>query len=120
MKLTFGHFVVNRLDWYARRFVETHVDFLYLTGYPIPRTIRPQSLWRSIVQLSGRLSLPDERFKDWAEIAVGVDYGLLDPDDKQDKIHEFDAVVAHLYGLSEPQLVHILRRSMRGGIMRRA
>ncbi len=26
---------------------------------------------------------------------------------KEDMIHELDAVVAHLYGLSEPQIVHI-------------
>ena len=59
-----------------------------------------------MVELSGRLACPDDRFADWAE-AVGVDFGPLDADDKQDKIHELDAVVAHLYGLSEPQLVHI-------------
>ena len=28
-------------------------------------------------------------------------------DEKEDMIHELDAVVAHLYGLSESQLVHI-------------
>ena len=42
-------------------------------------------------------------------MAVGVDYGLLDPDDKQDKIYELDAVVARLYDLSEPQLTHIFK-----------
>ena len=42
----------------------------------------------------------------WAE-AVGVECGPLAADEKEDMIHELDAVVAHLYGLSEPQLVHI-------------
>ena len=37
----------------------------------------------------------------------GANYGALDPDDKQDKIHELDALVAHLYELSESQLIHI-------------
>ena len=39
------------------------------------------------------------RYADWAD-AVGVDYGPLDEDTKQEKIYELDAVVAHLYGLS--------------------
>jgi hypothetical protein len=45
---------------------------------------------------------------------VGVEYGLLEPDDKQDKIYELDAVAAHLYGLSEPQLVHIFETFHQG------
>ena len=59
-----------------------------------------------MVSLSGRLASPDERFADWAK-AVGVQYGPLEPDEKEDMIHELDAAVAHLYGLSEPQLRHI-------------
>ena len=42
----------------------------------------------------------------WAD-KVGVKCGILNPKDKEDKIYELDAVVAHLYGLSEKQLVHI-------------
>ena len=38
---------------------------------------------------------------------VGIDCGPLAVDKKEDMIHELDAVVAHLYGLSEAQLVHI-------------
>ena len=41
----------------------------------------------------------DNRYAEWAD-AVGVDYGPLNEDTKQDKIYELDAVVAHLYGLS--------------------
>jgi hypothetical protein len=52
-----------------------------------------------VVKLSGRLSAVDDRYADWAD-AVGVEYGPLDEDTKQEKIYELDAVVAHLYGLS--------------------
>jgi hypothetical protein len=48
----------------------------------------------------------DDRYADWAE-KVGVDCGPLDAADKQDHIHQLDAVVARLYGLTEPHLVHI-------------
>jgi hypothetical protein len=36
-----------------------------------------------------------------------VAHGPLDPAEKQDMIHELDAVVARLYGLTEIQPVHI-------------
>jgi hypothetical protein len=59
-----------------------------------------------VVELAGRLAAPDERFAEWAD-AVGVACGPLDPRERQDMVHELDAVVARLYGLSEPQLVHV-------------
>lgn len=36
--------------------------------------------------------------------AVGVKHGKLRPDEKVDHIYELDAVVAHLYGLTDRQL----------------
>jgi len=94
------------LDWYARRFVETHVNFHVFNPFPIPRPNRDNPLWRRTVALAGRLACPDKRFAKWAK-AVGVKHGKLDPDEKDDMIAELDAVVAHLYGLSEPHLTHI-------------
>ena len=94
------------LDWYARRFVETHVNFFVFNPFPIPRPQRRDVLWKRAVKLAGRLACPDKRFANWAQ-AVGVECGPLAADEKEDMIHELDAVVAHLYGLSEPQFVHI-------------
>ena len=96
------------LDWYARRFVETHVNFFVFNPFPIPRPQRSNSFWKRAVKLAGRLACPDKRFADWAK-AVGVKCGPLAADEKEEMIHELDAVVAHLYGLSEPQLVHIFK-----------
>jgi hypothetical protein len=94
------------LDWYARRFIESNVQFIQLNSFPIPRPKRQHPLWRLAISLSGRLAAPDERFADWAK-AVGVKHGPLEADEKEDMIHELDAAVAHLYGLSESQLRHI-------------
>ncbi len=95
------------LDWYARRFVELHVNFHVFNPFPIPRSPpRENKLWQRVVQLSGRLACPDERFSTWANV-VGVDYGALENNEKEDMIFELDAVVSHLYGLSEKQLIHI-------------
>lgn len=94
------------LDWYARRFVEINVNFFILNPFPIPRPNGHSSLWQRIVELAGRLAAPDRRFATWAR-ALGVKHGRLTDDEKADMIHELDAVVAHLYGLSEAQLRHI-------------
>ena len=94
------------LDWYARRFVETHVNYFVFNPFPIPRPDRDDEHWERVVALAGRLACPDRRFRTWAR-RVGVQCGALGDDEKEDMIHELDAVVAHLYGLNEAQLVHI-------------
>jgi hypothetical protein len=94
------------LDWYARRFVELNVNFFIFNPFPVPRPPRSDKRWQRAVALAGRLAAPDKRLAAWAK-AVGVKHGPLAEDEKQDMIAELDAVVAHLYGLSEPQLVHI-------------
>jgi hypothetical protein len=94
------------LDWYARRFVELHVNFFIFNPFPVPRPDRSEARWARVVALAGRLAVPDRRFANWAKSA-DVEYGRLAEDEKQDMIAELDAVVAQLYGLSEPQLVHI-------------
>jgi hypothetical protein len=94
------------LDWYARRFVETPLTYAVLNPFPIPRP-RPKDHCRQrLIRLAGRLGAPDDRFSEWAE-AVRVECGPIPEAEKQDHIHELDAVVAHLYGLKEKHLVHI-------------
>jgi hypothetical protein len=92
-------------DWWMRRFVEGHVDEEAFNCLPVPDATTT-SLGKRIIVLAGRLACPDKRFAAWAK-AVGVKHGKLGQDEKDDMIHELDAVVAHLYGLSEAQLVHI-------------
>jgi hypothetical protein len=94
------------LDWYARRFVETHVNYFVFNPLPVPRPDRANPCWSRIVALAGRLAAPDDRFAEWAK-KVGVKHGPLAADEKQDMINELDAVVTRLYGLSEPQLVQL-------------
>ena len=96
------------LDWYARRFVEVNLNYFILNPFPIPRPERENSYGQRAVELAGRLACPDERFAAWAE-TVGVECGPLASDEKEDMIHELDAVVSHLYGLNESQVVHIFQ-----------
>ena len=94
------------LDWYARRFVETHLTFFVLNPFPVPRPDADSPLRKRVIALAGRLASPDDRFADWAG-GLGVACGPLDAEEKEDQIRELDAVAAHLYGLTESQLVHI-------------
>lgn len=94
------------LDWYARRFVEISMNFFVFNPFPIPRPPSKHPLRQRTTEIAGRLACPDQRFKPWAKEAR-VSCGPLAADEKEDKIHELDAVVAHLYGLKEKHLVHV-------------
>ncbi len=94
------------LDWFARRFVETHVNFFLLNMLPVPRPPRNDPLWKRVVKLAGRLAAADERFAYWAG-AVGVDYGPLPEARRESMIAELDALAARLYGLTADQLAHL-------------
>src|SRR4029077_6962582 len=87
-------------------FIEISMNFHILNAFPIPRPRRENALRKRVIDLAGRLACPDKRYREWAD-AVGVEYGKLEEDEMQERIHELDAVVAHLYGLSDKQLTHI-------------
>lgn len=93
-------------DWWMRRFAEKHVDQEAFSRLRIPQWVVDSPLVERTVLLAGRLASPDDRFAEWAA-KVGVDCGPLAVDEKADMIHELDAVVAHLYGLEESDVVHI-------------
>lgn len=94
------------LDWYARRMVEISMNFHIFNSFPIPRPDPDDPLRRRVEEIAGRLAAVDERYSDWAE-AVGVQVGGVEPDERDDLIAELDAVVAHLYGVDESDVVHI-------------
>jgi hypothetical protein len=94
------------LDWWSRRFIEGHADEEAFNCLRVPDPRAHVSLTKRVVTLAGRLACPDKRYREWAT-TVGVEYGELDDDEKQDMVHELDAVVAQLYGLNDKQLTHI-------------
>jgi len=95
-------------DWYARRFVETHLSFELLNGVPIPQAAATNTLRRRVVDTSGRLAASDERFAEWAK-AIGVKVRPVASDERLDLVTELDATVALLYGLEEAELVQIFQ-----------
>ena len=94
------------LDWYARRFVEITINYHIINAFPVPRPGRDNPLWQRVVQIAGRLASPDDRYAEWAA-AVGVECGPIPQPEKEAMVFELDAVVAHLYGLTEAHVRHI-------------
>lgn len=90
-------------DWFARRRVETHLNYFILNSLPVPRPGRDDPGWHRIVELAGRLAAIDERYAEWAE-ACGVGSGALEPAEKAAALAELDALVALAYGLARDEL----------------
>jgi len=92
------------LDWYARRFVELHVNFFIFNRFPIPTPNPTDDKYLRTVEIAGRLAAVDDRYASWAE-AVGVPVASATTQaDKDALVAELDAVVAHLYGLDAEDL----------------
>ena len=100
-------------DWYARLFIEKNVSLFLINCFPIPRPDSKDPIYKKLIELSGRLASVDERYSEWAK-KVGVDYGSLEEDEKNNMIHELDAVVAHLYKLSADDIEHIFKTFHKG------
>lgn len=101
-------------DWYARRWVEVKLSYQLLNSMPVPRPDDDEPLRLRLVELSGRLAAPDNRFAEWAA-AVGVPVGtLLQEPERSDAIAEIDALVSLLYGLDWDDVVHIFETFHRG------
>lgn len=93
-------------DWYARRFVEINMSFFQLSSFPVPRIKFDTPIVTRLINIAARLASIDNRYEKWAS-KIGVEYGQLEMDHKKDLIEELDAIVAHLYGLNQNQLIHI-------------
>lgn len=94
------------LDWYARRFVETSLNFFILNPFPIPRLQSSDPMRRRVIEIAARLATRDDRFGEWAS-HFKLEPKVLAEDEKGDLIAELDAAVSLLYGLAKKDVVHI-------------
>ena len=102
------------LDWYARRYVELHLNFHIFNDLPVPQYRAGDPISDRVVEIAGMLAAVDGRYRSWAD-DVGVQVGLANSEPtKSDLINELDALVALLYGLSPEQLEHVFSTFHRG------
>ena len=103
----FNSYVV---DWFIRQSVTAHVSFFFVYNIPVPRLSVSDPCFGLIVQRAARLTCTTPEFDDLAQ-AVGLKShqdGATDPAERARLRAELDGLVAHLYGLSEAEFVHIL------------
>ncbi len=101
-------------DWFTRRLVEMVLNFEILKSTPVPHDKIDTPIGQRLIHLSSLVSAVDERFSEWAK-AMGVAAGSVSNDEQRfDAICEIDALVSHLYDLSESQVEHIFISFHRG------
>ena len=89
------------LDWVARRYVETHLNFYVINMLTLPPS--DNTPWERIGKIAARLSCVDEHYADFAA-EVGVEYGPLNGAQHNEMRAEIDALVARAYNLTEDEL----------------
>ncbi|MEU4828584.1 hypothetical protein AB0H37_42610 [Actinomadura sp. NPDC023710] len=101
-------------DWFARQMVESHVTVEFMRAAPMPQFDPDAALCQRVVHIAGRLAAVDHRYADWAAEAEVPVASVADLVERDSLIAELDAVVAHLYGLSQADLEHIFATFHRG------
>ena len=98
------------LDWMLRQKVTTTLNFFYIYQLPIPRFEPKDAEFGSIVYRAARLTCTSPEFDDLAK-EVGIKShldGAHHPDERVRLRAELDALIAHLYGLTEAEFAHVL------------
>jgi hypothetical protein len=96
------------MDWMLRQKVTTTINFFYLHQLPIPRLTASDSTFAPIVSRAARLTCVSPEFDALAKEVGMKRHRPLDAAERARLRAELDGLVAHLYGLTEEEFVHIL------------
>ena len=96
------------LDSIIRQRVTSHVSFFFVYNLPIPRLTESDARFKKIVERAAALICVSAEFEDLKRELVAKGYELKA--DAPDVLRaELDALVAHLYNLTEAEFAHILK-----------
>ncbi len=100
-------------DWYMRQRVTNHCNFFYMKQLPIPRLAGKDAAFDPLVERAARLICTTPEFDDLAKEIFGKKetaktIGATDPAERMKLRAELDALVAHLYNLTEEEFTYIL------------
>jgi hypothetical protein len=98
------------IDWMVRQKITSHLNMFYVYQLPIPRLKRGNAAFDSIVLRAAKLICTTAEYEDLAR-EVGLKRPLDGVSDSSERARlkaEIDGLVAHLYGLSEEEFVHVL------------
>lgn len=101
-------------DYFLRQMVTANLTMFFIYQCPVPRLTIKDPQFLPVVHRAARLVCTSSEFNDLAEV-VGLRplgekalFGATDPIERAKLRAELDGLVAHLYGLSEEEFVHIL------------
>ncbi|MFN8673658.1 MAG: DNA methyltransferase [Candidatus Sericytochromatia bacterium] len=96
------------LDFYIRRMVSANVNMFYMYQLPVPRLNEKDKVFKMIVERAGRLICTTPEFNDLAK-EIGLKVEPINSDYERIKLRaELDAIIAHLYELTEEEFIYIL------------
>ena len=98
------------LDWMLRQKVAATLNMFYIYQLPVPRLTERDPRFAPIVERAARLICTTSAYDALAaEVGLGDHKaGATDPVERNQLRAELDALVAHLYHLTEAELIHIL------------
>ena len=98
------------IDYVLRQRVSSNVTMFYIYQLPVPRLTERDAAFAPIVERAAKLICTTPEYDALAaEVGLGDHTaGATDPAEREQLRAELDAMVAHLYGLTETELVHIL------------
>jgi hypothetical protein len=111
-ELLFAAGILNSfvLDAMLRNKVTTNINMFYIYQLPVPRLTAADGVFGPVVRRAGRLICTTAEFDDLAK-AVGLKShrdGATAPAERAQLRAELDALIAHLYGLTEAEFAYIL------------
>ena len=98
------------LDYMLRQRVSANINFFYVYQLPVPRLTEKDPPFAPIVERAAHLICTAPEFDSLAK-QVGLKShkdGVTDPAQRAKLRAELDALIAHLYGLTEQEFTHIL------------
>jgi Putative DNA-binding domain len=98
------------LDYFLRLKVTASINFFYVYTLPVPRLTENDAAFAPIVERAAKLICTAPEFDDLAqEVGLGsYTNGVTEAAERQTLRAELDALVAHLYGLTETEFAYIL------------
>ena len=98
------------IDWMIRNKVSQNINMFYVYQLPIPRFNQDDPVFDCVVSRGAKLICTTPEFDDLAA-EVGLlnhEHGATDEPERQRLRAELDAIVAHVYGLTEDEFAYIL------------
>jgi hypothetical protein len=99
------------VDWFLRLRVSSTINMFYVEQLPVPRLTKKDPAFAPIVERAAKLTCTTPEFDALAkEVGLGSHAnGETNPEMRFALRAEIDGLVAHLYGLTEEEFVHVLK-----------